>query len=107
MRVGSLFWARIIGDPKGEPRPCVVTCAPPYSSVVVEVVYGRGAPHGKHQYPVEQSSQLGRLLGLTKRTFFCARAEVYLSAIDKQCEGSCPPLDLLAIQEIAEDQRLD
>ena len=76
-------------------------------SVVVEVVYGRGAPYGRHQHPVESSSRLGRLLGLTKKTYFCTRAEVYTAAIDRQCQGSCPPLDLLAIQEIAEDQRLD
>lgn len=107
MRIGSLIWARIIEDPKGEPRPCVVTCAPPYASVVVEVVYGRGEPRGNHQYPVDAGCLLGRMLGLSKRTYFCARAEVYISAVDRQCDGLCPPLDLLAIQEIAEAQRLD
>ena len=104
---GSLFWATIPEDPKKEPRACVVTCAPPYSTSVVEVVYGQEKPHGPHVYRVEPKSELGKALGLSKTTHFCSRTELYVSLVTDQKKPLCPPLDFIAISAIAEKQRLD
>jgi hypothetical protein len=106
LRDGSLIWANIPDDPKKEPRACVVTCAPPYSSTVVEVVYGQENPYGAYVYRVEKESELGRLLHLKKPTHFCVRIELYVSLVTEVKKGTCPVLDFLALQKIAEAQRL-
>lgn len=106
LQEGSLFWANIPDDPKGEPRAYVVTCAPPYLTAVVEVVYGQEKPYGSHAYRVEQKSELGRLLGLSKTTHFCVRRDLYVSLITDRKKELCPPLDFVAILAVAEAQRL-
>jgi hypothetical protein len=115
LRLGSLFWAVILEDPKKEPRPCVATCVPTASHHVVEVVYGQdhppvGCPRpGEPGAPllVRRGSDLGKALKLTKDTHFCSRALVYVATISPKDlrVGDCPDLDLLDLESIAQEQR--
>ena len=113
LQIGSLLWAVIPEDPKGEARPCMVTACSPYRQHqhVVEVVYGQDHPpqhviSGTVQpYKVEKTSALGRALGLSKTTYFCTVTNVYLNTITKRCKDPCPELDQPELEEIAEKLR--
>jgi hypothetical protein len=110
LRVGSLVWAPIPGDSKGEPRACVVTAFWPFTPYIAEVVYGQDHPPktplaGPGPHKVIKTSTLGTRLGLSKDTHFCAREIIYTSTITRVITEPCPNHDQLQIEAIAEAQR--
>lgn len=101
---GSLLWAHIAADGKDEPRPCVVTNVS-HAGFIVEVVWGRGEPREPDQVLVKERSDLGKLFGLTKDTYFRAVENIYVESIDKVIDELCPPLDLPRFEALAEKLR--